>query len=160
MSTATLILSNQFTVDCSFIAFCLFKFQELDTNKDETKKIILGCPTILNLSIEKNLRLKFDLFLDELHGKPQDVRSRVVGSPSILGYSMTKRIGPRMRVLRLLDIEPNFSDHIQHLTCYSSVRFKKWLEHRLMEKMGAERRGDIDVRNRMKQCLGILHNSG
>lgn len=62
--------------------------------------------------------------------------------------------------MRLLGIEPNFSDHIRHLTCYSSVRFKKWLEHQLMKSTGAERRGNIDVRIRMKQCLGILHNPG
>lgn len=159
ISTATRF-GTLYVVDWSLLALCLFECQVLDTNKDETKKIILRCPTVLNLSIEKNLRLKFDLYLDELHGKPQDVRSRVVGSPSILGYSMTKRIQPRMQVLRLLGIEPNFSDHIRHLTCYSSVRFKKWLEHQLMENMGAERRENIDVRNRMNQCLGILHNPG
>lgn len=133
--------------------------QVLHTNSEETSKIISGSPTVLNLSIEKNLRLKIDLYVNELGGKPEDVRAAIVGTPSALGYSLTKRTRPRMQVIRLLGIEPTFEDHFWHLTSYTSVRFNRWLETQVMENLGAERRGDAEVKSRMKRYLSILHGN-
>lgn len=137
----------------------LLPVQVLHTNNEETRKIISGSPTILNLSIEKNLRLKIDLYMNELRGDPEDVRTAIVGSPSALGYSLTKRTRPRMQVMRLLGIEPNFEDHFWHLTSYTSLRFNKWLENQVISSVGAERRGDAEVRSRMKHYLSILHGT-
>lgn len=119
----------------------------------------MGYPTFFNLSVEKNLRLKVDFFCTELRGTPQDVREAVVGTPTLLGYSLTKRILPRLQVMNLLGVKPNFTDHRWHLTSYTNLRFKRWAERQVVDQTGAHGRADAEVRSRMKAFAEVLHGN-
>lgn len=105
---------------------------------------------MLNLSVEKNLRVKIRFFTDVLQGSLDDVRDSITGSPAILGYSLANRLNPRVEVLRSIGVEPIFSEHIWLISSYSDLRFSKWAEKFLVESLGAKGRGDDTVRRRMK----------
>lgn len=100
-----------------------------------------------------------DFFFNELRGTPQDVREAVVGSPTILGYSLTKRLQPRIRVMNLLGIKPNFTDHRWHLTSYTNLQFKKWAKRQVVGQSGAQGGGDAEVSIRMKAFAEVLHGN-
>lgn len=132
--------------------------QALNASRAEVRYIVIKYPQVFNLSIEKNLRLKIDFFVNELQGSLEEFRYIVVGTPSLLGYSLTKRMHPRVKVIRAVGVEPNIIDHIWLVSSSSGLRFSKWLEKVLVESTGANGRGDIEIRRRMKEYRAILHN--
>lgn len=132
--------------------------QALGASREEAIGIILKYPQVLNLDVEKNLRAKIDFFTRELQGSPEIVRGTVGGTPSVLGYSLSKRIIPRVAVMRSLGVEPTFVDHIWVVSSYTELRFAKWLEKGVINDVGAFGRGDTEVRRRMKVYRGMLRS--
>lgn len=130
--------------------------QALRTSREVTRQIIVGYPTLLNLSVEGNLQPKLDFFRDELQAAPEALRDTLVGTPTILGYSLTKRLVPRLKVMRSIGVQATFADHRWHVTSYTDMRFRKWLEARVIESLGAKGRGDARVKERMKAYSAVL----
>jgi mTERF domain-containing protein len=58
------------------------------------RKVIVGMPTLLNLSIHKNLKPKVD-YLSDMLGK-DELSLALNRLPTLLGYSLDKRIRPRL----------------------------------------------------------------
>ena len=133
--------------------------QALEASPEQARDIVLKYPQVLNLSVEKNLRLKIHFFTQVLGASDRDVRDAIVASPSILGYSLTKRLNPRVKVMRSIGVEPVFNEHLWLVSSYSNLRFSKWAEKRLVESLGAGGRGDVDVRSRMKALRAMLQDT-
>eukprot|EP00797_Seminavis_robusta_P011379 Sro185_g080310.1 mitochondrial transcription termination (525) ;mRNA; r:39334-40908 len=118
-----------------------------------TRKVILGLPTILNLSVEKNLAPKLDYLRTMLASEAsvlqqqqqeedqqttsiynplqQLVQETLLRMPALLGYSLEKRIRPRMQ--RILDagLPPS---SITIGISMTEANFQKWLEGRRQAK--------------------------
>lgn len=119
-------------------------------------KIICTFPSVLNLSVDNNLQVTLEFFTKELRGSSEAVRDAIVKTPTLLGYSLTKRIKPRVLVIRSVGIEPSFTEHVWHVTSYTGLRFSRWLERCVMANVRAEGRGDEEVRDRMKEYRAFL----
>lgn len=130
--------------------------QKLSASPGETSKIISKFPAVLNLSVDKNLQLTLDFFTEELRGSSEAVRDAIVKTPTLLGYSLPKRIKPRFQVMRSAGIEPSFTEHVWHVTSYTGLRFSRWLERCVVANIGAEGRGDVEVRDRMAEYRAVL----
>ena len=63
-------------------------------------------PTLLLCSAEKNLQPKADYLLEQFDGDELELRQAVLTLPAILGYSLEKRIKPRMTRIVNAGIEP------------------------------------------------------
>lgn len=122
------------------------------------RQIVVGYPTFFNLSID-NLRLKISFFSKDLKGTLEALSNTLIGTPTILGYSLTKRLRPRLQVVRSLDVDPTFTDHCWLLTSYTDLQFRKWVERKIIEKLNANGRGDPEVRNMMRECTTMLRTT-
>ena len=71
---------------------------------DKIRKLIVGMPTLLNLSIESNLRPKIE-YLKEQMG-PEELAAALDRLPTLLGYSLVKRIQPRMEAIIKAGADP------------------------------------------------------
>lgn len=111
---------------------------------------------MLNLSVDKNLRGKLDLFTRELCGTQNEVRDAIIGSPTLLGYSLTNRLNRRVEVLRSLGVKVNFTDHVWVISSYTGLRFNRWIEKIVMCDVGVSSRGDREVERRMKIYRAML----
>lgn len=111
---------------------------------------------MLNLSVENNLKKKIDYYRGELNGSKEDLRDAVLGSPTLLGYSLSKRLSPRVNVMRSVGVKPNFADHVWIVSSYTELRFSKWVEKYLVKKVGADGRGDSEIKRRMKVYRAML----
>lgn len=92
----------------------------------------------------------------ELNGSPEDVRGAVLGSPTLLGYSLSKRLKRRVKVMRSVGVQPNFVDHVWLVSSYTDLRFSKWVEKCLVRNVGADGRGDTAIRRRMEGYRTML----
>lgn len=138
-----------------YLAHALF-VQGLSASRQEAISIIFKYPHVLNLSVDKNLRGKLDFFIRELCGTQKEVRDAIVGSPSLLGYSLTNRLNRRVGVLRSLGVKIIFTDHVWVISSYSGLRFNRWIEKIVMSEVGASSRGDKEVEGRMKIYRAML----
>eukprot|EP00557_Chaetoceros_sp_GSL56_P012899 CAMPEP_0176482726 /NCGR_PEP_ID=MMETSP0200_2-20121128/3531_1 /TAXON_ID=947934 /ORGANISM="Chaetoceros sp., Strain GSL56" /LENGTH=656 /DNA_ID=CAMNT_0017879065 /DNA_START=91 /DNA_END=2061 /DNA_ORIENTATION=+ len=66
------------------------------TNDKDLRKVISGMPTILLCNTEENIRPKAEYLLKEFGGDRMEMRQAVITLPTLLGYSLEKRIKPRM----------------------------------------------------------------
>lgn len=130
--------------------------QALHATREEACGIVFKYPQVLNLSIEKNLKKKIDYYGGELNGSKEDVRDAVLGSPTLLGYSLSKRLNPRVKVMRSINVKPNFAEHVWLINSYTELRFSKWVEKVLIQKIGADGRGDTEIRSKMKVYRAML----
>jgi mTERF domain-containing protein len=71
------------------------------TNGSDLRKVIAGMPTVLLCNTEDNVRPKAEYLLGEFGGDRMEMRQAVITLPTLLGYSLEKRIKPRM--LQILD---------------------------------------------------------
>ena len=88
-----------------------------------TRDIIVGMPTILNLSVQQNLRPKVE-YLRERLGDDVVVGDMIHKLPTLLGYSLQNRIIPRMEAILAAGVDG------MSLTVgipMSQVNFEKWL---------------------------------
>lgn len=130
--------------------------QELGANREEARSIVFKYPQVLNLSLDKNLREKLDFFKRELHGSEKEVRDAILGSPTLLGYSLTNRLNRRVEVLRSVGVSPTFSDHVWVITSYTRLRFNRAVEKIVMENIGVSVRGDKEVERTMRRYRDVL----
>lgn len=108
------------------------------------------------MSIDKNLRLKLDFFKRELRGSEKEVRDAIIGSPTLLGYSLTNRLNRRVQVLRSAGVNPTFSDHVWLISSYTGLRFNRVVEKIVMDGVGVSVRGDEQVERTMKKYRDVL----
>lgn len=73
--------------------------RRLHLTGDDLSKFILKTPSILNCSIESNLDLTLDFYIDALGDEREAVRL-VTNNPSLLAYSLEKRLKPRLKETR------------------------------------------------------------
>lgn len=124
--------------------------QGLSASREEARSIIFKYPHVLNLSVDKNLRGKLEFFTRELCGTPKEVRNAIVGSPTLLGYSLKNRLKRRVEVLQSLGVNITFEDHVWIISSYSGLRFNRWIEKIVMREVGVSSRGDKEVERRMQ----------
>ena len=91
-------------------------------DESEMRKLISGMPTLLLCSWDNNLSPKID-YLANIMGTDQLAKA-LLAHPSILGYSLTKRIIPRMEAALGVGIPPN---SIGTGLPRSQTSFEKWL---------------------------------
>jgi len=73
--------------------------RRLHLTGDDLSKFILKAPSILNCNIESNLDLTLDFYIDALGDEREAVRL-VTNNPSLLAYSLEKRLKPRLQETR------------------------------------------------------------
>lgn len=130
--------------------------QALHASREEASGVVFKYPQVLNLSIDKNLKKKMEFYRGELNGSQEDIRGAVLGSPTLLGYSLSNRLNPRVKVMRSVGVQPNFVDHVWLVSSYTDLRFSKWVEKCLVQNTGANGRGDTEIRRRMKGYRTML----
>jgi len=65
----------------------------------DSKTLIVGMPTLLLLSIEDNLRPKHEFLLHAFNNTDDDLDDALCRLPTLLGYSLEKRVKPRMQAI-------------------------------------------------------------
>ncbi|CAM9189283.1 unnamed protein product [Laminaria digitata] len=137
----------------------VFLMQALRASRAEACGLIFKYPQVLNLSVDNNLKKKMDYYRGELNGSPEDIRGAVLSSPTLLGYSLSKRLKPRVKVIRSVGVQPSFADHVWLVSSYTGLRFSKWVEKCLVQNIGADGRGDTEIRRRMKGYRAMLNGT-
>ena len=134
--------------------------QGLSASREEAVSIIFKYPQLLNLSIDKNLKLKLDFFKGELGGSDKEVRDAIIGSPTLLGYSLKARLRRRVEVLRLLGVAPSFEEHVWLISSSTGLRFNRTVEKMVMRERGVVIKGDKEVERVMKRFRAVLRGEG
>ena len=88
--------------------------------------LIAGLPTLLTLSIEKNLQPKVDYLRDRLG--QEELSSALLRMPALLGYSLDKRIEPRLEAMLKAKIPPG---KITQAITQTQDNFEEWLERQI-----------------------------
>lgn len=103
-----------------------FLQDEFSLTRNELRRVISGMPTLLICSIEHNLQPKTD-YLRTVFQNKRDLHDAILTLPGLLGYSLEKRIKPRME--RLLEI----GGHPKGITIGIPMKdeaFDQWLGRR------------------------------
>ena len=98
-------------------------FFDLNNEKD-LRKVIAGMPTLLLCSIENNLAPKAKYLLDQFGGDRFELRQAILTLPTLMGYSLDKRIRPRMTRISEKGVEPI---KITVGITMTQDNFEKWL---------------------------------
>ena len=136
MASAPPVVTRLFPADGAAIA----SLQEIDADKlDALRNLVDAYPTVLGLSVEKNLKPKLHALRTEL--KPSELRDRgkhplardgaaaaVLQCPALLGYSLDGRLRPRLRRIRQAGLP--LAD-IATLAQCPEAQFEKRLQGRL-----------------------------
>ena len=91
----------------------------------ELRRIIAGMPTLLLCSVQDNLEPKATYLLNVLDNNETEFKQLLLKLPTIMGYSLEKRIKPRMNKLIKYGIPP--SKIITAIT-FTEIKFEDWLE--------------------------------
>jgi len=84
-----------------------FLKDELNLDKgDDLRKLISGMPTLILCSVDNNLRPKIEYLRDAFGGDEAKLRRVALTLPTLLGYSLEKRIRPRMKRLVAIGSDP------------------------------------------------------
>ncbi len=130
--------------------------QGLTASREEAISIVFRYPQVLNLNVDKNLKPKLDFFKRELRGSEKEVRDAIIGSPTLLGYSLSARLNRRVEVLRSVGMVPSFRDHLWLISSYTGLRFNRTMEKIVMSNIGVLKKGDKDVERAMKKIRATL----
>ena len=79
--------------------------KRLDLDDAGLRKVVLGLPPLLGLSVENNIQPKLGFFEEELGLSPSEVRASIVSAPARLGYSLKTRYRPRLEVCRAAGVD-------------------------------------------------------
>mmetsp|Transcript_23671 Transcript_23671/g.40149 ORF Transcript_23671/g.40149 Transcript_23671/m.40149 type:complete len:93 (+) Transcript_23671:3-281(+) len=82
-------------------------------------------PQMLGLGTEKNLKPKIAFLRSRL--SEQDLKEFVLYQPSLLAYSLDKRIRPRVEAMEKLSISLAYSP--PYLMCLTDQKFEHWLSN-------------------------------
>jgi hypothetical protein len=99
-------------------------FLEACTSAAQIRKVIVGMPTLLNLSVENNLRPKVEYLREQLGGH-DELKQAIDRLPTLLGYSFEKRIQPRLQAILQAGVDGS------SLTVgipMKQDKFEKWLQ--------------------------------
>ena len=72
----------------------------LGLSEAELRKVVLGLPAVLGLSIEDNVLPTIDFLQGELGLSDNLLRERIVGTPTILSNSIERRLRPRVELCK------------------------------------------------------------
>ena len=75
-------------------------------DSDDLRKVLVGMPTLLLCSIDKNLKPKTTYLLQVLNNDEAKLQQVVMTLPTLLGYSLEKRIQPRTKRILNAGIDP------------------------------------------------------
>jgi mTERF domain-containing protein len=90
--------------------------------------VIAGMPSLLGLNIETSLKTKVDYFRSTMG---QEALSKtLLKTPALLGYSLEKRIQPRMEQVLQGDVDPG---KIAAALVLKEQDFQEWLKRRIVE---------------------------
>ena len=159
-SSNLLLVTNSMEVKHFTITPLSVVAQGLTASREEAVSIIFKYPQLLNLSIDKNLKLKLDFFKGELGGSDKEVRDAIIGSPTLLGYSLKARLRRRVEVLRLLGVAPSFEEHVWLISSSTGLRFNRTVEKMVMRERGVVIKGDKEVERVMKRFRAVLRGEG
>lgn len=130
--------------------------QGLSASREEAISIIFKYPQVLNLSVDKNLKPKLDFFKRELGGSEKEVHDAIIGSPTLLGYSLSARLNRRVEVLRSVGVVPSFRDHLWLISSSTGLRFNRTIEKIIMSNIGVLNKRDKEVERAMKKIRAAL----
>jgi len=109
---------------------------DIEAQRQVVREIIVGMPTILNLSLKKNLQLKLDYLQNMLEGntpgrKNGILRETLLLAPALLGYSLDKRIQPRMEQIVNIGLPPS---SITVGITFAEEKYQQWLQRHVDKK--------------------------
>jgi mTERF domain-containing protein len=122
--------------------------------------IITGLPSILNLSIERNLQPKVEYLGDRLG--EEELSSALMCCPTLLGYSLENRIRPRLEQILAAGVEGR---KITTVIPLKEEAFNVWLESRLRDVLQRDtdekiQQGDGELGESEEQTAGKIFEDG
>ena len=102
------------------------------------RKVIVGMPTLLNLSVHKNLKPKVD-YLSDMLGKDK-LSLALDRLPTLLGYSLDKRIRPRLE--RILEAGVDGGSLTVGIPMKEEA-FDSWLKGRALRAKRLQKEGTL-----------------
>ncbi|CAN0394398.1 unnamed protein product, partial [Laminaria digitata] len=101
------------------------------------------CPQLFGYSAKMNLGPTLDFFRDSLGGSQEEIRASVLSNPTLLRYSLKKRMIPRAKLIETVGLgKPIFREHVKAVAAYTAPRFEKWLDSQVLERgLPPRRRG-------------------
>ena len=124
------------------------------TRRNILRKLVVGMPSLLHLSVEKNLKPKVE-YLERVLGK-EKLASALERFPTMLGYSLDNRIKPRLEQILAAGIDG------EKLTVGLPMKqeaFEEWLERRSQKLSAVQIRNNDDAPNKEKTSLGSIITS-
>jgi len=97
------------------------------------RKLIVGMPSLLHLSIEKNLKPKVEFLREELGA--EELSKVIDRLPTILGYSLENRIKPRL--MKILEAGVAGSSITVGIPMKQD-KFESWLDRRVQKMLAAQ----------------------
>ncbi len=112
--------------------------------------LIAGLPTLLALSIEKNLSPKVE-YLRQVLGQ-DELSSALLRMPALLGYSLEKRIRPRLERMLDADIAPG---RITVAITLKEDAFDQWLQRQSQKENAPRRRSSKTTNNSVEDSPAL-----
>lgn len=91
---------------------------------EQLRSIIAGMPSMLKCSLDSNLVPKTNFLLGAFHNSIDELREAILLQPTLLGYSLEKRIRPRMELLQQNGLE---AKKITNAITLREDAFQLWL---------------------------------
>lgn len=126
----------------------------LSLTGQELGLVLSKMPTLMNLGIENNLLPKLEYLEKVVHGtnNSEGVKGMVLKQPTLLGYSLEKRIRPRMEKIISAGLS---ADKVTVGISMAENKFQEWLE-------SSYRRRQADIqknsRNASRSKISHLHD--
>mmetsp|Transcript_36233 Transcript_36233/g.42048 ORF Transcript_36233/g.42048 Transcript_36233/m.42048 type:complete len:276 (+) Transcript_36233:70-897(+) len=98
----------------------------LDTDNYELEEIVLAMPSILGLSLENNLKPKFEFFTQSVGMTRWELKEFVLYQPALLAYSLENRIKPRVAHMETKGI--SFKYCPPYLMSLTDDKFASWCD--------------------------------
>ena len=95
--------------------------------EDQVKQVIAGMPTLLVLSITNTLQPKREYLISAFDGNVEAIGAAVLKLPALLGYSLDKRMRPRLEAIRRAGLD---SSRITVAIPMKQKSFEGWLQRR------------------------------
>ena len=102
--------------------------------QDDISKLITGMPTLLLCNVERNLQPKINYLKSQLGSKT--TREVILIQPSLLGYSLEKRIKPRLQRLTQEGYNPR---KITSILPLSENKFQDWINKNRIDRDGDQK---------------------
>lgn len=108
--------------------------------QDALQALVVGHPPVLTYDLDAKLKPTITFFNNALSENNADEAQRrrlaglLSGSPSIVEYSVAKRLAPRLaRVREELDVESVDAEMLRAIATKTDARFEEWLDDKRVE---------------------------